>query len=89
MNLKLKLVADWKQAHKWLSMQASFIGFVFSAVAASAALAGGGASFFGVLDTKYALLVCAFIFLCSMIGRVILQKLKKPDLTVTTPENSK
>lgn len=52
-------------------MHTQSIGFVFTAVASAAALAGAAAPWFGVLDFGIALAIASVIFAAGLIGRLV------------------
>lgn len=71
--MNIKLVSDWRRAHKWRSVQFSTAGAVFSAVSASAVHAAAGSALFGFLSFRATLWIVCGIFVTSLVGRLIAQ----------------
>ncbi|MGC1550517.1 MAG: hypothetical protein WA777_18500 [Rhodanobacter sp.] len=73
----MKLVDDWRNAHKWLSLHFSTYGFVLTSAAAALALSGAAVEWLSVFSLGIVLALAAVIFLLAFVGRLVSQK--KPD----------
>lgn len=73
------LVVDWKQAHKWLSVQVATFGFVGSAVGAALAATGAVVPWFSVLKAWEVFAMASVVFLGVLVGRLWKQKLNGGD----------
>lgn len=66
----MRLVTDWKQAHKWLSVQIAAFGFLGSAIGSALAATGAVVPWFAVLKAWQVFAMASVVFLGVLIGRV-------------------
>lgn len=69
--MRIRLIADWKQAHKWMSVRLSSAGAVLSGLGFGLSMAGGAANWFGTLPLWIVCLIALVIFTCAALGRIL------------------
>lgn len=77
----MKLVADWRQAHRWRSMQFAGLGALFTGIGLGASYATSAMALLPVLSYRQVLAIAFVIFVCVVVGRVLQQAPAKPDDT--------
>lgn len=75
----MKLVDDWRDGKRWLSLHFSFYGFVLTSLAGALAMSGAAVQWLSVFGLGGVLLLAALIFALAFVGRLISQKPKGPD----------
>lgn len=75
----MRLVTDWKQAHKWLSVQIATFGFLGSAIGAALASTGAVVPWFAVLKGWQVFAMASVVFLGVLIGRLWRQEFKQHE----------
>jgi hypothetical protein len=73
----MKLVNDWRDAYKWLSMHGMGLGFILSAAAGSIAVTGAASAWIGNVGWGVGFFVVALVFILSMAGRLFKQVIKQ------------
>lgn len=74
----MKIVDDWRDGRRWLSLHFNFYGFVLTSLAGALALSGAAVPWISVFGLAITLLLAALIFVLAFIGRLISQKPKGP-----------
>lgn len=69
--MKISLVQDWREAHKWVSVRLSSAGAVLSGLGFGLSMAGGAASWFGTLPLWSVCLIALVIFVLAGLGRIL------------------
>lgn len=77
----MKLVADWRQAHREASVWAGWAGVLFTSIGIAASYAASAMSFLPVLSYRAVLWIALAIFVCVLAGRLLQQGRAKPDDT--------
>jgi hypothetical protein len=77
----MKLVADWRQAHHWRSVQFAGLGALFTGIGVGASYATSAMALLPVMSFRAVCAIALLIFLCVIAGRVIDQKPAKQDDT--------
>jgi len=74
----MKLIPNWKKAHKLASIRIAGSGFGLMSLGAGLALSGSAAQWIGVIPNWAIFVVAAVICASTVIGRIFMRDEKQP-----------
>lgn len=77
----MKLVDDWRQAHRWWSVRFAGLGALFTGIGVGASYATSAMALLPVLSFRTVCAVALLIFVCVLAGRLLQQDRAEPDDT--------